>query len=82
MDADDRWVKARAAYALAKKHLGFRSTFSVVPLDPAAVRGSHGRLPTAPADAPIVLCSEDLGQDAYAATEVRSLLLRIIGAHP
>ncbi|MBA9003308.1 alkaline phosphatase family protein [Thermomonospora cellulosilytica] len=82
MDPADPWVKARAAFALARKRLGFRSAFSVVPLDPRVVRGSHGRLPDSPADAPVLLCSEDLDQDVYAATEVKPLLLRLLGVTP
>ncbi len=51
----------------------------VVPLDPAPVRGSHGRLPSDLRDAPVLLCSEPLDQESYAATEVKSLCLRLAG---
>jgi predicted AlkP superfamily pyrophosphatase or phosphodiesterase len=80
MDPADPLVKLRAAAALARKKLGFRYTMSVVPLDPAPVRGSHGRLPDDPADGPVLLGPFDdvprtaEGGDAIAATEVKSLL--------
>ncbi|GII59700.1 alkaline phosphatase family protein [Planotetraspora thailandica] len=79
---DDPFVKAKAALALARKELGMRYTMPVVPLDPSIVRGSHGRLPSDPLDGPVVLSSETLDQQSYAATEVKSLLLRLAGIGP
>lgn len=78
-DPDDRLVKARAGLALARKKLGFRYTMNVVPLDPSPVRGSHGRLPATPADGPVLLSSDPLDAATYAATDVKSLLLRLAG---
>jgi len=76
-DPADPLVKARAATALARKALGLRYTTQIVPLDPSCVRGSHGRLPDSPADAPVLLCSDPaFGRDAIAATDVMSLLLK------
>ncbi|MFF5207788.1 hypothetical protein [Streptosporangium sp. NPDC000396] len=43
-----------------------------MPLDPAPVRGSHGRLPDDPADGPVLLGPFD--RTAYDATEVKGLL--------
>ena len=48
LDPEDRWVKLRAAATLARKKAGLRYAMNVVPLDPAPVRGSHGRLPEDP----------------------------------
>lgn len=77
-DPEDRWAKARAGAALARKRLGFRYTMDVVPLDPSIVRGSHGRLPDDPDDGPVLLCSDPAaGQDTIRATEVKDLLLRL-----
>lgn len=76
MDPADPLVKLRAASALARKKLGFRYTMSVVPLDPAPVRGSHGRLPDSAADGPVLLGPFD--GDAYAATEVKGLLTGLL----
>ena len=83
MDPQDRWVKIRAAKALARKKLGFRYTMDVVPLDPSPLRGSHGRLPQDPADGPVLLCSDPAGaRDRVAATEVRDVLMELAGVTP
>ena len=79
-DPDDRFVKVRAAYQLARMKLGMRSGFNVVPLDPSCVRGSHGRLPDRAEDGPMVLCSEPaLEAKSFHATDVKSLILRTAG---
>ncbi|GAA1009943.1 alkaline phosphatase family protein [Acrocarpospora pleiomorpha] len=79
LNPQDRWVKAKAGLALAKKELGFRYTMPVVPLDPSCVRGSHGRLPDDPLDGPVLLSDASLDQGTYAATDVKDLLLRLAG---
>jgi predicted AlkP superfamily pyrophosphatase or phosphodiesterase len=80
LDPADRFVKVRAARALARKALGFRYTMDVVPLDPSPVRGSHGRPPADPADGPVLLCSEPAGRrQRVDATEVRDLVLDLAG---
>lgn len=79
-DPADRTVKIRALSALARKRLGLRYTMSVVPLDPAPVRGSHGRLPGDRMDGPVLVCSDPaLRRDRIEATEVRDLLLALVG---
>jgi hypothetical protein len=57
---------------------------NVVPLDPAPGRGSHGRLPDAPQDGPVLLCSDprDPAKDKLAATDVHNLLLGLQGIKP
>lgn len=84
LDPADRLVKARAAAALLRKKLGLRYTMSVVPLDPAPVRGSHGRLPAAEAtDAPVLLCSAaGAVPERLPATDVKDLLLRLAEVQP
>jgi predicted AlkP superfamily pyrophosphatase or phosphodiesterase len=78
LDPADRWVKLRAASALVRKKLGLRYTMRVVPLDPAPVRGSHGRLPDDPRDGPVLVCSDPSAATArLEATEVKDLLLRL-----
>jgi predicted AlkP superfamily pyrophosphatase or phosphodiesterase len=80
MDPEDRLVKARAGAALVRKKIGMRYVIRVVPLDPAPVRGTHGRLPADAADAPVLLCSDgSAARDRIAATEVRDLLLELAG---
>jgi predicted AlkP superfamily pyrophosphatase or phosphodiesterase len=80
LDPEDPYVRVRAAGALARKKLGMRYRMAVVPLDPAPVRGSHGRLPDCPEDGPLLLCSAP-GAVAgrIAATEVKALLLELAG---
>jgi predicted AlkP superfamily pyrophosphatase or phosphodiesterase len=75
-------AKKRAAVALARKKLGMRYLMSVVGLDAGAraVRGSHGRLPDDPDDAPVLLCSDPTAaRDGLAATEVKGFLLSLAG---
>jgi predicted AlkP superfamily pyrophosphatase or phosphodiesterase len=73
-------VKLRAVGQVARKKLGFRYRLKTVPLNPSGVRGSHGRLPADPDHGPVLLCSEpDGAREAYAATEVKSLLLDLAG---
>ena len=80
MDPKDRWVKLRAGKALIRKKLGMRYMMEVVPLDPAPLRGSHGRLPETPEEGPVLLCSDpSAATDHVQATEVRDLLLRLAG---
>ncbi|GAA2556197.1 alkaline phosphatase family protein [Winogradskya consettensis] len=73
-------AKGRAGLALLRKKIGLRYLMNVVGLDAgaAAVRGSHGRLPTDPLDAPVLLCTDAAAaRDSFAATEVKDLLLRL-----
>ena len=78
LDPEDRWVKARAAAGLVRKKLGLRYAMSVVPLDPAPVQGSHGRLPARPEEGPVLVCSDPVvKQDRIAATDVRDLLVEL-----
>jgi predicted AlkP superfamily pyrophosphatase or phosphodiesterase len=78
LDPEDPWVKLRAAGGLIRKKVGLRYAMNVVPLDPAPVRGSHGRLPADPADGPVLICSDpQLKRDRIAAVEVRDLLVEL-----
>ena len=50
------------------------------PAGARAVRGSRGRLPADPADAPVLLCSDPTAaRDRYAATDVKGLLRDLAG---
>lgn len=80
MDPDDKWVKLKAARALARKKTGMRYMMDVVPLDPSPIRGSHGRLPQDPDEGPVLLCSDATGaRDHIRATEVRDFILQTVG---
>jgi hypothetical protein len=55
---------------------------NVVGLDAGAraVRGSHGRLPDDPDDAPVLLCSDPSAvREKVAAVDVKALLLQLAG---
>ena len=70
-----------AGLNLVKKAAGLRYSMQVVPLDPAPVRGSHGRLPLSADDGPVLLCSVPDAEPggAVSATQVRDLLLQLQG---
>ena len=80
-DPNDPLVKLKAASALARKKLGLRYSMQVVPLDPAPVKGSHGRLPDSPDDGPVFLSNDSrLARDVVRATDVKSMLLELTKA--
>ncbi|MEU1167998.1 alkaline phosphatase family protein, partial [Streptomyces sp. NPDC005921] len=80
MDPGDPYVRLRAAKAVARKKLGMRYRLAVVPLDPSPIRGSHGRRPASDEEGPLVLVSTPRAVSGrVAATEVKSLLLRLAG---
>ncbi|MET9649931.1 nucleotide pyrophosphatase/phosphodiesterase family protein [Streptomyces sp. NPDC006460] len=82
MDPLDPYVRVKAATAIARKKLGMRYRLAVVPLDPSPIRGSHGRLPTSDDEGPLILCSTPRAVSGrVAATDVKSLLLRLAGIH-
>ncbi|MEW2551129.1 nucleotide pyrophosphatase/phosphodiesterase family protein [Streptomyces zhihengii] len=83
MDPEDPYVRLKAAAAIARKKVGMRYRLAVVPLDPSPIRGSHGRLPASDDEGPLVLCSTPHAVNGrVAATEVKSLLLRLAGLGP
>jgi hypothetical protein len=79
-DPDDKLVKLRAGATLARKKAGFRYSMQVVPLDSRHVKGTHGLLPAATLDAPVLISSErEVARDRIAAADVRDLLLELAG---
>jgi predicted AlkP superfamily pyrophosphatase or phosphodiesterase len=60
LDPALRFPKLRIALRLAQKAFGLRTLMDVIPLDPALVRGSHGRLPDDPQDGPVFMASVPL----------------------
>ncbi len=63
--------KRRAAWALARKLMGFRYLMDAVPLDASLVRGSHGRPATTPGQGAVVIGSNQ--QRARAAWHQRDI---------
>lgn len=69
--------KARVAWRLAQKLLGFRMLMDVIPLDASLVKGTHGRPPASSDVGPLVIGSRsDLAADRFAMTDVKALVLR------
>jgi hypothetical protein len=62
---------------LAKRALGFRALMDVIPLDPALVKGSHGRVLNDAGSGPVIISSEPtlLKDDPVAATAVKDIIL-------
>ncbi len=69
-------VKARIAWRLLQKRLGFRMLMDVVPLDASLVKGSHGNQPANPAEWPLLISSRPklLPQSAIDSTDVFGVL--------
>jgi len=69
--------RARIAWTLAKKLLGFRYLMDVIPLDASLVKGSHGITPEHPDQGPLFMTSEPrlLDSGSIPATGVYPLLL-------
>jgi predicted AlkP superfamily pyrophosphatase or phosphodiesterase len=70
------WPQGRAIYKLARKKLGFRTLFDVVPLDPRLVQGSHGVPAIERDDKPVLIGDGRAPPEASAIpmTGVRDLL--------
>ncbi|MCP4745346.1 MAG: alkaline phosphatase family protein [Desulfobacteraceae bacterium] len=78
IDPDIAFPKLKTGYILLKKMLGFRYLLDIIPLNPALVKGSHGRITKNDDDGPIFMTSEPsfLDASALAATDVYDLLLK------
>ncbi|MGE5608925.1 MAG: alkaline phosphatase family protein [Bacillota bacterium] len=78
IDPDIKMPKAKLAWTLAKKKLGFRTLMEVTPLDGSLVRGSHGIAARAEEDGPVFITGQKqlLNRSTIAPTEVHDLILR------
>jgi len=73
---DPAVTKVGLALRLAKKTLGFRTLFDVVPFDTSLVGGTHGRLPDDPEHGPILLgAGDDRPRDMR---EIKSVILEAL----
>ena len=72
-----KFPRAKIAWRLLKKKLGFRMLMDVIPLDASLVRGSHGLRPSDPNHHPILITqASDLGAERIEATDVFHILKR------
>jgi hypothetical protein len=77
MNPKNPFIKLRAAYKLARKLLGFRYLMDVIPLDASIVKGSHGSPFCEKKYYPLLIHSEDLG-DEIPATQVYDVIWKSI----
>jgi predicted AlkP superfamily pyrophosphatase or phosphodiesterase len=70
--------KAKIAWALLRKKLGFRTMLNVIPTDATLVRGSHGRAPSSPEEGALLMSNRQdlLSTSNLEATAVCDLILR------
>ena len=71
-------VKAKIAWRLLQKKLGFRMLMDVIPLDATLVKGSHGRQPADSKEWPLLISqSADLSlQQRIDSTDVFEVIRR------
>ncbi len=74
-------LKLRLAATLLRKKLGFRYLMKAISLDPGLARGSHGRLPARPEEAPLFISSNRVdATDQVTMISVKSRLrARLLG---
>ncbi len=78
LDPSVPWMKARIAWKLLQKRLGFRMLMDVVPLDATLVKGSHGRRPSDAREWPVLITprSDLMNQPQIESLQVCQLLAR------
>jgi predicted AlkP superfamily pyrophosphatase or phosphodiesterase len=76
LDPSCSFIKAKIAWRLIQKRMGFRMLMDVIPLDTGLVRGSHGRCPADMREWPVLLTTrkELLSKPAMQAGDVFNLL--------
>jgi len=84
LDPEVPLVKARIAWRLLQKKLGFRMLMDVVPLDASLVKGSHGGKPADEREWPVFISNRSslLPAEAIASTSVFDLLVRNVVTSP
>jgi predicted AlkP superfamily pyrophosphatase or phosphodiesterase len=78
LDPEIKAVKAKIAWRLLQKKLGFRMLMDVIPLDATFVKGSHGRRPANAENYPVLISPrpEFIGKSMVEATDVYHLIKR------
>ncbi|GAA4403674.1 alkaline phosphatase family protein [Nibrella viscosa] len=62
MDEANPMIKLKAGYKLMRKKLGFRYLMNVISLDATLIKGSHGRIGTAPEHHPVFVSNHSDGK--------------------
>lgn len=81
LDPKNPLVKAKLAWRLLQKKLGFRMLMDVIPLDAALVKGSHGIKPANEREWPVLIASSAASlppAKTIPATEICALLAKAI----
>jgi predicted AlkP superfamily pyrophosphatase or phosphodiesterase len=73
--------KLRAAYKLLRKKIGLRYIMDVIPLDAASIKGSHGRMSTAPEFHPLIITDKKLNKEKLLAPDVYEVIWESLGLH-
>jgi predicted AlkP superfamily pyrophosphatase or phosphodiesterase len=80
-DPDASALKLKLGLTLLRKRLGFRYLMKAISLRPDLVRGSHGRLPARPGEAPLFISSSRADAcERVAMTRVKERLRARLGA--
>lgn len=66
--------KLKAGYKVLRKKLGFRYLMNVIPLDATLVKGSHGRVGTAPDDHPVLISDKNSTTAPLKATDIYDVI--------
>ena len=77
IDPSIRFPKPAIGWRLLKRRLGFRTLLDVIPLDPALVKGSHGRVDQPVERKPVLITAGELSSDAdqIPASGIRDVIL-------
>lgn len=76
LDPRIRWPRLSIGWRLLKRKLGLRQLMDVIPLDASLVRGSHGRVETAPEYRPVLMSSHRAAcEQPIPCTAVRDAIL-------
>ncbi|HEY6979272.1 MAG TPA: alkaline phosphatase family protein [Chitinophagaceae bacterium] len=73
--------KPRAAYKLLRKKIGLRYVMDIIPLNAALIKGSHGRVFTAPEFYPLIITNKKSNKEKLLATDVYSVIWESLGLH-
>ena len=75
--------KAKIAWTLLKRKLGFRSLLDVIGTDADLVRGSHGLAPLSRESGPLVIAEPELlDSESIDATEIHRVMLTALAGGP
>jgi len=80
IDPKFRFPRVAVAHRLMRRKLGMRTLLDVIPLDPALVRGTHGRDRVSEELRPLIITPDDPGgPDEIPVAAVREEILRLAG---